>query len=329
MSITVAPSALLPQVRTPRSMPASTLVAVGRGAALAGVDDDLRRRGRVVGDRVRLGPADDRDVAGRSRGGSPSSGTIHASPRTIGHERERRLVLDPQRPGRIHDRAQQEGAAGAGAVEEAGERVHPDDRRRSHMNSRFSTMDSLPGGLTVHEQRRQLDTGAGRHRQDRPPRGQRLQARGRPVRIGSRAGEPPFDWDDRATWAPALDGVDAAYVSVLPRHRRPGRRRRRRGVHASWPWRAACAGWCCSPAAARRRPSARAGSCRRRRRLDDRALQLVRQNFSEGFLLDAVLAGELALPVGDVPEPFVDVDDIADVAVAALTEDGHAGSCTS
>ena len=26
-----------------------------------------------------------------------------------------------------------------------------------------------------------------------------------------------------------------------------------------------------------------------------------------------------------MPEPFVDVDDIADVAVAALTEDGHAG----
>ena len=49
------------------------------------------------------------------------------------------------------------------------------------------------------------------------------------------------------------------------------------------------------------------------------------QNFSEGYLLDPVLAGEVALPVGDVAEPFVDVDDIADVAVAALTEDGHAG----
>ena len=35
--------------------------------------------------------------------------------------------------------------------------------------------------------------------------------------------------------------------------------------------------------------------------------------------------GEVALPAGDVPEPFVDVEDIADVAVAALTEDGHHG----
>jgi uncharacterized protein YbjT (DUF2867 family) len=42
-------------------------------------------------------------------------------------------------------------------------------------------------------------------------------------------------------------------------------------------------------------------------------------------LVEPVLAGEVALPVGDVPEPFVDVDDVADVAVAALTEDGHAG----
>jgi uncharacterized protein YbjT (DUF2867 family) len=52
------------------------------------------------------------------------------------------------------------------------------------------------------------------------------------------------------------------------------------------------------------------------------------QNFSEGFLLDQVVAGEVALPAGDnvdLREPFVDVDDIADVAVAALTEDGHAG----
>jgi len=33
----------------------------------------------------------------------------------------------------------------------------------------------------------------------------------------------------------------------------------------------------------------------------------------------------VALPAGEVPEPFVDADDIADVAVAALTRDGHAG----
>jgi uncharacterized protein YbjT (DUF2867 family) len=48
------------------------------------------------------------------------------------------------------------------------------------------------------------------------------------------------------------------------------------------------------------------------------------QNFSEGAFLDMVLAGEIALPADEVGEPFVDADDIADVAVAALTEPGHA-----
>jgi uncharacterized protein YbjT (DUF2867 family) len=47
------------------------------------------------------------------------------------------------------------------------------------------------------------------------------------------------------------------------------------------------------------------------------------QNFSEGYLLDSVLAGEIAVPAGPVPEPFIDVDDIADVVVAALTDKRH------
>lgn len=33
----------------------------------------------------------------------------------------------------------------------------------------------------------------------------------------------------------------------------------------------------------------------------------------------------LALPAGDVKEPFIDADDIADVVVAVLTENGHEG----
>jgi uncharacterized protein YbjT (DUF2867 family) len=49
------------------------------------------------------------------------------------------------------------------------------------------------------------------------------------------------------------------------------------------------------------------------------------QNFSEDYMLEHVLSGEIRLPAGDVPTPFLDVDDIADVAVAALTDDRHAG----
>ncbi|NVK74030.1 MAG: NmrA family transcriptional regulator [Oceanospirillaceae bacterium] len=44
------------------------------------------------------------------------------------------------------------------------------------------------------------------------------------------------------------------------------------------------------------------------------------QNFSEGFLIESILNGHVALPAGDVLEPFVDVDDIAEVAVACLTK---------
>jgi uncharacterized protein YbjT (DUF2867 family) len=51
------------------------------------------------------------------------------------------------------------------------------------------------------------------------------------------------------------------------------------------------------------------------------------QNFSEGFFVDPVV-GEVAFPAGDVVEPFIDADDIADVAVAALTDDRHIFHCT-
>ena len=51
---------------------------------------------------------------------------------------------------------------------------------------------------------------------------QRLTAQGEPVRIGSRSGGLPFDWEDPATWAPALTGVTAAYVSYHPDLAAPG-----------------------------------------------------------------------------------------------------------
>ena len=49
------------------------------------------------------------------------------------------------------------------------------------------------------------------------------------------------------------------------------------------------------------------------------------QNFSEAFWLPSVRSGTLALPAGDRGVAFIDAEDIADVAVAALTEDRHAG----
>jgi uncharacterized protein YbjT (DUF2867 family) len=153
---------------------------------------------------------------------------------------------------------------------------------------------------------------------------ERLTARGIPTRMGVRSGEPPFDWDDPDTWAPALQGVGSVYVQhyldAMPGaadildsfaelavgHGVP------RLVHLS----------------GRGEPEAELAA----QAVRDTGAEVTTlrstwfsQNFSESYFLDGLLAGELALPAGNTPEPFVDADDIADVAVAALTEDGHVG----
>ncbi len=51
---------------------------------------------------------------------------------------------------------------------------------------------------------------------------ERLTSSGVPVRAGSRAADPPFDWDDPTTWSPALDGVGAVYISYYPDLAAPG-----------------------------------------------------------------------------------------------------------
>ncbi len=153
----------------------------------------------------------------------------------------------------------------------------------------------------------------------------RLQARGEAVRVGSRTAEPPFDWDDPSTWTPALEGVRAAYVSYYPDLAVPGARE----ATAAFTEHALAQGV--------RRLVLLSGRGETEAQLAEQALQssgadwtIVRcswfnQNFSESFFLDPVLAGDVALPAGSVPEPFVDADDIADVAVAALTDDRHVG----
>lgn len=154
---------------------------------------------------------------------------------------------------------------------------------------------------------------------------ERLRARGIPVRDVSRSTTPAFDWTEPKTWAAALDGVSKTYVTYQPDlavdgateaiatlsrlakdkdlehivllsgRGEPGAQRAEAALQASGiPWTVVRASW-------------------------------FAQNFSEGYLIDGLLAGELALPAGPVPEPFIDVDDIADVAVAvaALTDDRH------
>ena len=157
----------------------------------------------------------------------------------------------------------------------------------------------------------------------------KLTERGIRVRAGSRSASPPFDWEDRATWAPALAGVDAAYVAFAPDVAMPGARDAieaftRLAVSAGVRRLVLISGR--GEAEAQRSEQVLAAIA------DGAGVEwtVVRssffaQNFSESILLEPVLAGEVALPVGDVRVPFVDAEDIADVVVAALTEDGHAG----
>jgi len=154
----------------------------------------------------------------------------------------------------------------------------------------------------------------------------RLAARSHQVRAASRRSATRFDWNDKSTWVPALDGTRAMYLVppdpgtdvdrfvdlaaasdvgriALLSARNPGQSgdAHLAAVEAavtggSTPWVILRPSW-------------------------------FAQNFNEGFLAAGLIEGTLRLPVGDGREPFIDTDDIASVAVAALTDGRHEG-CT-
>ncbi len=152
-----------------------------------------------------------------------------------------------------------------------------------------------------------------------------LKALDHPVRIGSRSGEIPFDWNAPEEWDKALSDCDRIYIAFSPDLAVPGatdsirylsQLAKRMGIQKL------------VLLSGRGEPEAQA--CEQIVKDSGVAWTILRcswfnQNFSESFLLGPILAGQVALPVGKVAEPFVDADDIADVAVAALTQDGHDG----
>ncbi len=152
---------------------------------------------------------------------------------------------------------------------------------------------------------------------------QRLQALGYTTRPVSRSTTPTFDWDDPTTWRAAIQGARSAYVTYQPdlavpraessirafvqvaadvgvehvvllsgRGEEGAQRAEDALVTSGIPWNIVRCSW-------------------------------FNQNFSENFMLEGILAGELVLPATDTLEPFVDADDIADVAVATLTDSRH------
>ena len=152
---------------------------------------------------------------------------------------------------------------------------------------------------------------------------ERLTARELPLRVGSRGGNPPFDWRDQATWEPALQGVGAVYVAYHPDAAFPGAAKTV-GAFAELAVRCGVT----RLVLLADRGASEAERCEGVVRESGAEWTVVRtgfisQNFSEDVLADAIRAGVVALPAGQVAEPFTDAEDIADVATAALTEDGH------
>ncbi|MHA7270025.1 SDR family oxidoreductase [Arthrobacter sp. HLT1-20] len=154
----------------------------------------------------------------------------------------------------------------------------------------------------------------------------RLAEHGVPTRVASRQGESPFVWEDRATGDATLKGASSAYLGYSPDLAFPGvadlvaefaQRARELGVNRL----VLLSG------------RGEAGAQASERAVQDAAAEwaIVRspwfaQNVSEHILFGPVLRGRLVRPAGDVVEPFIDLEDLADLATASLIDVGHANT---
>ena len=183
-------------------------------------------------------------------------------------------------------------------------------------------MKSKPGKITVQQEPVLVLGGTGKTGRRIATR---LKALGVPIRIGSRSSLPSFDWHNEATWDACLNDVTAVYINYAPDLAMPGatdaiqalvdRAKTHKVRHL-----VLLSG----------RGEEEAQACERIVQHSGIAWTVVRaswfnQNFSEGAFVEMVQAGQITLPNVATPEPFVDVNDIADIVVAALTEPGHAG----
>ena len=152
---------------------------------------------------------------------------------------------------------------------------------------------------------------------------------GTPVRAASRSSQTPFDWSDPGGWGAALHEVAAVYMVAPAEIGRAAEfvaRAEAAGVqrlvllsaHGSDTWGDSTFGLDMRSAEEAVRASALEWTVLRPSNFN--------QNFDEAEFHAALVAGELALPAGDVPEPFVDIDDVADAAALVLTEPGRHAS---
>lgn len=154
---------------------------------------------------------------------------------------------------------------------------------------------------------------------------ERLIKRGNTIRIGSRSENPAFDWENPETWPGALDGMNTVYITFQPDLAIPSavdviKKFTSLAVDSGIKKMVLLSG----------RGEKEAQVCEQVVMTTGVDWTIVRaswfnQNFSESFFLDSIIAGHVALPRDKTLEPFIDVNDIADVVVEALLEEKHNG----
>lgn len=149
---------------------------------------------------------------------------------------------------------------------------------------------------------------------------QKLNSLGIATRGVSRSTAIAFDWNDPSTWTRALADMTTAYITFQPDLAVPGAT----DIMQAFISLAKSTGLKKIVLLSGRGED---GAQQAEQVVINSGLEwnIVRaswfaQNFSEGFMLEGILSGEMILPKATIPEPFIDVDDIADVAVAALTQ---------
>jgi len=154
---------------------------------------------------------------------------------------------------------------------------------------------------------------------------ERLNHLGHNVRIGSRSESPAFDWSNPAGWPQVLEGMEKVYITYQPDLAVPGAKEaiealtkvaKQQGIQKL----VLLSG----------KGEVEAEHCEQivlNSGIDSTIIRAswFNQNFSESFFLEPIQHGVVALPNADSPAPYVDANDLADVAVAVLLDDGHAG----
>ena len=139
---------------------------------------------------------------------------------------------------------------------------------------------------------------------------QGLKSLGHNPKGASRHGEVHFDWEEQTTWSAALNGIDSVYLTYYPDLAVPQAPEdisrfcalaKMKGVKHI------------TVLSGRSEPAAQV--CENIIKQSGLSWTVVRaswfdQNFSEGLFRQFIMDGNIALPVTDVTEPFIDIDDI-------------------